>query len=210
MSKKRAYYIDSGRICYKVVDFAHSTKGNIDKKKAISAMHRKLEKIDGKRVTHLDINIRNPNALAKKLAPYQISLRDYKVESIYQASKIFDHGGPYNDLEKVSVADALNDPRIKDSGNVVDFFYNGEYWERNSEYFYDFLYVSAVRESISNEELKELLKYDYFTDLETKYSAERNPARAVAIIKLMLMQFGEIPPITKKDFVTYCRLNVAA
>ena len=211
MSKKKAYYIDSGgRVWYKIVDFAHSTKTNIDKKKAIASFERKLEKIDGKKINHLDINIRNPNLLAKKLAPYQISLGDCKVESIFHASKLFELGGPYLDLEKMPVAKVLNDPRVINSGKVLDFYYDGEFWREDYEFFYDYLYVSAVKENIDNEELKELLKYDYFTDIETKYSAEKNPARAVAIIKLMLMHFGEIPPITKKDFVAYCKLYVIA
>lgn len=211
MSKKKAYYIDSdGRVCCKVLDFAHSTKNNIDKKKAINSIERKLEKLEGKEINHLDINIRNPNPLARKLAPYHISLGDCKVESIYQASKMFDAGGPYLDLERKPVAKAMNDPRIQNSGNVIDIFYDGEYWGNDREFFYDYLYILAAKESIDNEELKNLLKYDYFTDVESKYSAEKNPARAVAIMKLMLMQFGEIPPITKKEFVTYCKIYVKA
>ena len=211
MSKKKAYYIDNnGRVCSKVFDFAHSTKSNIDKKKAIGAFQRKIEREEGKRIKHLDINIRNPVEIARDLAPYHISIGGRKVECIFQASKFFELGGPYMDLATLPVSKVLSDPRIKNSGEVIDACYDGEHWGKDRDLFYDYLYIIAVKENIDNERLKELLKYDYFTDIETKYSAERNPARAVAIIKLMLMQFGEIPPITKKEFVTYCRLYVAA
>ena len=210
MSKNVAYYVDNGQVHSKTIDFAHSTKDNISKKKAIQAMNRKLKEIDDRDVKHLDINIRNPNELARALAPYQISLGEYKVESLYHSSKLFEGGGPYQELASMPVGKVLNDPRLKDSGEVIDFYYKGQYWGMDRVFFYDFLFVKAAKESIDNEKLKQLLDYDYFTDIESKRTAERNPARSVAIIKLMLMMFGEIPELNKKDFVAFCKAFVKA
>ena len=181
---------------------------DIDKKKAISSIHRKLEKIDGNKLYMLDLDVRSSSELGKKLSSYQISYNGEKVESIYHSCKIFENGGPYQELAKMLVSKVLNDSRLTCSGNVLDFCYEGEFWGQDRGFFYDFLYIIAVKDAVINEELKKLLKYDYFTDIECKHSSEKNSARAVAIIKHMIKQFGEIPKITKNEFVKYCKIFV--
>ena len=102
------------------------------------------------------------------------------VECAYQAGKVFENGGPYQDLLHVSPREAKRDARLKSSGRLTGFYFDGvSYPAEPVDSFYDFLYVSALLE---NEELaRVLLQYDAFTDIEFSPSSSINcQARAAA------------------------------
>ena len=92
------------------------------------------------------------------------------IENLFQSSKVFEKGGPYKDLLMVSPFDAKKDPRIKNSGNLLEFRFNEETWPLESGTdFYDFYYSRAL---IQNPKLfHELLSYDYFTDIACNKTA---------------------------------------
>ena len=92
------------------------------------------------------------------------------IENLFQSSKVFEKGGPYKDLLMVSPFDAKKDPRIKNSGNLLEFRFNDETWSLESGTdFYDFYYSRAL---VQNPRLlQELLSYDYFTDIACNKTA---------------------------------------
>lgn len=87
------------------------------------------------------------------------------VENIYQSGKVFRDGGPYTDLLLVSPRDAKRDERLRTSGPLVGFQFEGQDFPLQPQTaFYDYIYIRALLE---NEELASIvLGYDAFTDVE--------------------------------------------
>lgn len=94
------------------------------------------------------------------------------VENVFQAGKVFQRGGPYTDLLHVSPRDAKRDERLRSSGLISGFRFEGrDFPILPRTAFYDYLYINALLE---NERLADIvLSYDAFTDIEF------NPERSV-------------------------------
>ena len=103
------------------------------------------------------------------------------VECVFQGGKVFAAGGPYTDLYTGTSRDAKRDPRLKESGSLKAFEFEGvRYPLQPTTAFYDWLYINALME---NPELAEELKqYDAFTDIEFNPDKSLNcQTRAAAI-----------------------------
>ena len=87
------------------------------------------------------------------------------VENVFQAGKVFKNGGPYTDLLYVSPKEAKQDERLRTSGPLIAFRFEGRNFPLQPQTaFYDFLYMNALLE---NEDLSKIvLEYDAFTDIE--------------------------------------------
>jgi hypothetical protein len=95
-----------------------------------------------------------------------INGQDVCIESVYQSSKVFEEGGPYVDLLNFSGFDAKRDERLKNSGNLLGFEFEGESWPLNTGVsFYDWLYISALNAPLNSNLGKSLAAYDCFTDI---------------------------------------------
>lgn len=102
------------------------------------------------------------------------------LECVFQGGKVFEGGGPYTDLYLASPREAKRDPRLRGSGGLVSFSFEGrEFPLEPRTAFYDWLYIEALGE---NSELAErLLAYDAFTDIEFNPAKSLNcQARAAA------------------------------
>ena len=89
----------------------------------------------------------------------------FSVETAFQASKVFEKGGPYIDLLQVSSKMAKRDERLRNSGHIIGFNFKGEeFVSRPKTFFYNWLYINALND---NEELAaQVLEFDAFTDIE--------------------------------------------
>jgi type I restriction enzyme M protein len=97
---------------------------------------------------------------------------DAPVESLFQGSKVFGGGGPYTDLYLRAAHEAKRDPRVRESGELLAFEYEGRRWPLEPKtLFYDWLYLQGV--AMRPELWPEILKHDGFTDIEF------NPARSI-------------------------------
>lgn len=116
----------------------------------------------------LEVSSVSNNALGQQLSAFNLKFtlneRLCTVESAFQSSKKFETGGPYKDLLFAPSYKAKKDERIKTSGNLVGFvFEEVEFPLEPKTYFYDWLYINALR---SNKELaNEVIKYNSFTDI---------------------------------------------
>ena len=105
----------------------------------------------------------------------------FSVEAAFQSSKVFEKGGPYTDLLYVSSKEAKKDKRLKTSGSIIGFNFQGEEFKsRPKTFFYNWLYINALN---SNEELAEaIMNFDAFTDIEFNPQKSLNcQAEAVAL-----------------------------
>lgn len=115
----------------------------------------------------LEISTRSQNELGISLSAFnlQVSIagRNYPVEAVYQASKVFQNGGPFLDLMSASALDSKKDLRLKNSGELIGFRFENQDWPlTTSPNFYDYLYIRALIENVNR---RKLLQFDAFSDI---------------------------------------------
>jgi hypothetical protein len=103
------------------------------------------------------------------------------LESAFQGSKVFEKGGPYRDLYYVEPREAKRDPRIRNSGAIIGFNFDGLIVPSEPKTaFYDWLYIRTLAPHA--EFLKKFEEFSGFTDIE--FNPERSlncQARSCAI-----------------------------
>jgi len=137
-------------------------------------------------------------------------LNDDTLENIFQSAKVFANGGPYLDLLHVPPKAVKRDKRLYNSGDLKAFRYQNEDFPLIPKtVFYDFIYIAAVKNSFTADEIKEISGYDYFTDIEFNPAKSINTqARAAAMIRLLLDEYGELPDFSKEDFIQYHKEHI--
>lgn len=156
------------------------------KQKNITALHAAFRRRFPERKV-LEISSKSLQPEGVKLSAFNLKKflpslgKEVLIECIYQGGKAFTGGGPYTDLYEGSSKDAKRDPRLKESGDMKAFYYEGEMLPlRPLTAFYDWLYISSLMET--PELAEEVLKYDAFTDIEYNPNKSLNcQARAAAM-----------------------------
>jgi hypothetical protein len=177
------------------------------KQKSLESLHYETTKATGiKKI--LEISTKSKEKLGIRASAFNIKIKTKRgltasVESFYQGSKIFENGGPYIDLYNRSSIDSKKDLRIKSSGELIGFKFEGSEWGLN-DHFYDWLYLNAL---IQNEDISnQILKYEAFTDIEfnpkKSYNCQAYSAALYKSAKLRGYNLSEIkdPKKFKKLF----------
>lgn len=118
----------------------------------------------------LEISSKSEREIGRRLSAFhqQVQLRNGRLiplECAFQGSKVFEHGGPYNDLFWIEPREAKRDPRLKDSGHLLRFeLEEAQFPLHPKSAFYDWLYANAIYPE--RDWLKRLSKLDGFTDIE--------------------------------------------
>lgn len=113
----------------------------------------------------LEISTRSENELGISLSSFNLPFENKKfsVESLYQSSKIFENGGPFLDLINSNSINAKRDARLKNSGLLTGFRFEGEDFPvTEAPNFYDYLYIRSL---LTFPERNLLKNYDGFTDI---------------------------------------------
>ncbi len=117
----------------------------------------------------LEISTKSENTLGVQLSAFNLMIKtkngkECSVESAFQASKVFEQGGPYTDLLDASSRDAKKDARLKNSGNIISFYLDKEVFQTEPKtYFYNWLYLNALH---SHHDLaRQIVDYNAFTDI---------------------------------------------
>lgn len=205
MAERPAYYVSNNKVAVRNYSFEWFSGFAVSQKqKSIDSLHNEILKADST-ANPLEISTKSRNPLGVKLSAFNLKLDGYTLENIFQSSKVFTAGGAYRDLLEVSPKDAKGDPRLKSSGELKYFDYNGEIFPLFPKtLFYDYIYIKAVKSSLSADEIKEIKKYTHFTDIEFNPNKSINTqAKSVAIIRLMLDMYGSIPDFSKNDFIDF-------
>ena len=124
------------------------------------------------------------------------------VESAFQGGKIFEHGGPYNDLIMAAPKDAKRDHRLHESGRITGFEFEGQHFPTEpATLFYTWLYLKALNE---NPELAgQLLKYDAFTDIVFNPNKSINCQAYACAVYVSLQRKKELErALTAIDFLS--------
>jgi hypothetical protein len=155
------------------------------KQRSIEAFHKSLEKLYPS-ANVLEISSKSDKKLGVALSAFNLMIKtknnkEFSVETAFQASKVFEHGGPFMDLYEKTSKEAKKDERIKSSGKLLYFKFFSRKWELEPKtLFYDWLYVNAL--SNNNELSKQVIEYDAFTDIEFNPQKSINcQAKSVAL-----------------------------
>lgn len=191
----------------KNIEFEYCSGFSIkQQQKSIMNLHNAfLEKEKNKKI--LEISSKSKDELGIKLSAFNLIIKtksgkEFSVESAFQASKIFEKGGPYKDLLDVSPRDAKKDLRLKNSGNVIGFYINGNYFPiEPTTYFYNWLYINTLH--MYHELTEQIIKFDAFTDIVFNPNKSINCQAEAAAIYVSLYKRGllEIALKSKEDFL---------
>lgn len=155
------------------------------KQKSIKSLHQNLKR-KSPTLNVLEVSSKSDKEIGIALSAFNLMIKtknnkEFSVETAFQASKVFEFGGPFVDLYEKTSRDAKKDPRLKNSGKLLYFQFFGRRWELEPKtFFYDWLYTNAL--SLNKELSNEVLKYDAFTDIEFNPQKSINcQARSLAL-----------------------------
>lgn len=165
----------------------------IQKKKSIQSLHCAfLDRHPCEKV--LEISSKSDCEIGIKLSAFNLMLKtldnkSYSVESAFQSSKVFERGGPYKDLLKKTSREAKKDPRLKESGKLVSFYFSKRIFPLfPTTYFYNWLYINALH--LHHELTDELMQYTAFTDIAFNQNKSINCQACAAAIYVSLTRSG--------------------
>lgn len=185
----------------------HSGMAASQKKKNVAELHKEAALRGFKPL--LEVSSKSERRLGWSLSSFNQMLmlkgRNLSVESAYQGSKVFEKGGPYVDLYEVSSREAKKDDRLRNSGRLKGFLYDGEDYPLSpTTSFYDWLYLNALYRN--RRWLRRLSCWRGFTDIEFNPERSlncqaRSCAMFVALVKRDLLEdaiesFGTFVNIT--------------
>lgn len=206
MAERPVYIVKTRKPFYEAVNMEFAWNGGFavsQKQKNITALHAAFSSsFPGKKV--LEISSKSMQEGGKALSAFSLQKmvphlgRSVPVECAYQAGKVFKNGGPYLDLLDMQPRDARKDPRLKTSGQLMHFTFEGEVFPLIPvSIFYDYLYLNALLE---HEDLAEIvLGYDGFTDIEFNPNAGMSTQAKVAAVFVSLSRMGVIDQVRSLD-----------
>ncbi|MGN0363665.1 MAG: DUF6977 family protein [Bilifractor sp.] len=210
MALRPVFFIQDNKVEERNVEFQWFAGFAVSQKqKCIRSLHETINKVMPGAVP-LEISTKSEVSLGRFLSAFNLHLDGTFLENAFQSSKVFEQGGPYQDLLKMNPRDAKRDPRLKESGKLTGFRYGGhDFPLQPLTAFYDYIYLKAVLYSkVPYEKLKE---YNAFTDIEFNPKRSINTqARSVATIRLMLDEGIDIPQMAKEpdSFVAWHKSHV--
>jgi hypothetical protein len=129
----------------------------------------------------LEVSSKSDEVAGRHLSAFHLRVLtkqgDMPLESAFQGSKVFEHGGPYKDLYEFEPRQAKRDQRLRESGSLVGFHLDGfDFPLKPATVFYDWLYLTAIfphRAWLKNRVDGEM-SYAGFTDIEFNPSKSLN------------------------------------
>jgi hypothetical protein len=160
------------------------------KKKNVVALHESAARAGYAPL--LEVSTKSEEKVGQRLSAFNLKVHSDRLgrlplESAFQGSKVFEHGGPFTDLYEADVRDAKRDQRLKESGRLTGFtFENLGFPLEPKTAFYDWLYINALYEH--REWLRgHIFHYAGFTDIE--FNPERSincQARSCALLVTLM------------------------
>jgi len=168
------------------IDFQFHNGFSISQKvKSIQSLHQSAQKLGFNNI--LEVSTKSNLKIGWALSAFNLMVefedRQISVECAFQGSKVFEGDNQYKDIYHKTSIEAKKDPRLRTSGNIIGFEFNGDFWENEPKTaFYDWLYINALYSSNSNI-INELSNYNIFSDIEFNPKKSINcQARTCAIL----------------------------
>ena len=211
MAKRPAFFVNHGKVISEMYSFEwYSGFAVSQKQKSIKSLHNAIRKADVN-AKPLEISTKSLENIGIKLSAFNLQIDNYTLENIFQSAKVFENGGPYLDLLDLSPKEAKRDERLHNSGSLKAFRYQNEDFPLIPKtVFQDFIYITAIKKSLTAEEINTILQYNYFTDIEfNPVKSINTQAKAAAILKLIVTEYGYLPYFNKEDFIQYHKEHIS-
>jgi hypothetical protein len=153
----------------------HSGFAPVQKEKNIAALHDAAAAAGFSPL--LEISTKSDKQRGQHLSAFYMKVKNERLgeiplECAFQGSKVFERGGPFTDLYRMDVREAKRDPRLKESGSLIGFQFDGVSFPLEPKtVFYDWLYITFLYPW--REWGQKLFAYAGFTDIEF------NPHRSI-------------------------------
>lgn len=161
----------------------------VQKRRNIEGIHEAFHKLYPD-LKVLEASSKAPTELGTSLSPFYLTSeldgQSYPVENIFQASKVFQNGGPFLSLLDLSAIKAKTTSLTKTKGALLYYEYDGHRYPVDPRgWFYDWIYMNALK---SQPELAaDAMQYDAFTDIAfNPKTGATCQAKALAIYKGLL------------------------
>ncbi|HTU66766.1 MAG TPA: hypothetical protein VMF52_12505 [Steroidobacteraceae bacterium] len=177
----------------------HPGMAKSQSQKSIDSLHSAARmQFDLQRILEISSKSRDELGVCASAFNLQIktvrNAREFSVESAYQASKVFENGGPYADLLDVGSREARADPRLRSSGRLIAFQFYGDRWKLlPRRAFYDWLYVQAL--SKQPEIANKIVEYQAFTDIAFNPEKSINCQAHAAALYVSLFRKGLVDEV---------------
>lgn len=170
----------------RVLDFTWSSgMAESQKKKNVAALHEAAKKIGMDCV--LEISSKSNHEVGQRLSAFSLKINiegtDFPLESVYQASKVFEKAGPFPDVFDMEPREAKRFIRSADYGRLIGFELERKRYPLNPKNaFYDWLYIRALSKHV--DWIEKNVNFDGYTDIEFNPEKQVNcQARAFAEFK---------------------------
>ena len=176
------------------------------KAKSIQSLQDNAKKSGYKNI--LEVSTKSDNKLGWQLSAFNLMVdfdfdKKISLECAFQGSKVFENNVQYKDLYFVESIAAKKDERLKKSGNIIGFEYEGNFWENEPKTaFYDYLYIKTLYNNY-RDIINELIKYDAFSDIEfnPKKSINCQARTCAVLVSLVKLDLLEKAISSKNDFI---------
>jgi hypothetical protein len=166
----------------------------VQKEKNIKALHEAAAAAGYPNI--LEVSTKSDNRRGQHLSAFYLKVQNARLgeiplECAFQGSKVFERGGPYTDLFRKDVREAKKDARLKDSGPLIAFEFDGFRWPLEPKtVFYDWLYTGCIYPH--RDWATKLYDYGGFSDIEfNPFRSINCQARSIALF-LSLMKRGQL------------------
>jgi hypothetical protein len=176
----------------------HGGFAPVQKKKNVQALHSAAALAGFSAL--LEISTKSDERLGQRLSAFSLifysdELGDVPLECAFQGSKVFEHGGPYTDLYKVDVRAAKRDPRLKTSGKLLGFEFEGFNFPLEPKtIFYDWLYINAILPHQDWLKKRGIDSFSGFTDIEFNPNKSINCQAKSCALFVSLMHMNLLDP----------------
>jgi len=179
----------------------------VQSRKSIASLHAEAQQLLHVNEV-LEISSKSPTELGVALSAFNLMIRtvkherEFSLECAYQASKVFERGGPFVDLLNARSIDAKRDPRLNQHGRLIKFRFFGTDWPlvpRTA--FYDWLYINALHKR--PELADQVLTYRAFSDIAFNPERSINCQAYAAALYVSLSERGLLTDEVLKDQATY-------
>jgi len=166
----------------------HSGFALVQKEKNIKALHEAAAAAGFSPL--LEISSKSDKKRGRHLSAFYMKVKTHwgeiPLECAFQGSKVFDRGGPFIDLYGKEAREAKRDPRLKESGQLKGFLFDGVLWPLEPKTaFYDWLYVGFLKDW--RDWAQKLCAYAGFTDIEfNPYRSINCQARSCALFVTLM------------------------
>lgn len=203
MAKRPVYMVaTTGTLINReIIEFEFCSGFSIQQKqKSIHNIHESFHKLH-QASNILEVSSKSTEELGVRLSAFNLKINlgnnhFCSVENAFQSAKVFENGGPYEDIIYKTPLEAKKDPRLKESGYLVGFsFRSKQYPIFPQTLFYNWLYIHALYQKQNTDLMNQIVKYDAFTDIEFNPQKSINCQAEACAFAVALYRKGKFPAV---------------